>query len=71
MTGLSDGVSKLWVVRARGGLQLEGYHNEIEAIDGLIRHALSFGPPDTRAKIEAAVADALKHRDEDDPPDSE
>lgn len=62
--GMHDGVSKLWVVRANEGLDVDGYKDESEAIGALIRQALSFGPLETRAKIEAAVAKALTHLDE-------
>lgn len=45
-------------------LELEGFKDDIEAIDALIRHALVFGSSATKAQIEAAVAEALKHNDE-------
>lgn len=63
--GMHDGVSRLWIMRARGGLQIEGFRDEVEAIGDLIRHALTFGPPETRAKIEAAYADAIKHLEDE------
>lgn len=60
---LSDGVSKLWVLRREHGLNISGFTSEAEAIGYLIRHALSFGPPEAKAQIESAVAEALKHLD--------
>lgn len=65
MAGLHDGVSRVWILRMRGGLDLEGFNDEREAIDRLIRRALLAGV--TREKIEATVAKALKHLDEDEP----
>ena len=64
-TGIHDGVSKVWVLRRDHGLDVDGYRNDVEAIDRLIRHALTAGVP--RSDIEAAVAHALRHLDEDEP----
>lgn len=63
MSGMHDGVSKVWIMRADFGLNITGCKSDIEAIDALIRHALTFGPPETKAAIEAAVAEALTHLD--------
>lgn len=63
MGGLRDGVSKLWILRAECGLDMDGYRDEIEAIDALVRMALVRGTVDAKPKIEAAVAEALKHLD--------
>lgn len=64
---MHDGVSKLWLLRAGRGLSVDGFKDELEAIDALIRHALvwSEGDVDARkARIQAVVDEALKHLDE-------
>lgn len=60
---MHDGVSKLWILRAKGGLDVDGYADEAGAIEALIRQALTWGPPEIRAKIETAVANGLTHLD--------
>lgn len=69
--GFSDGVSKLWIVRTRGGLDVDGFKDEPEAIDRLIRTALTRAAeeqlPDLKARIGSVVADALKHCDPEPP----
>lgn len=66
MAGMTDGVSKLWITRADKGLSVYGYGNELEAIDALIRAALtkSKDVPAIKSAVMARVDDALKHMDE-------
>lgn len=61
--GISDGVNKLWILRTNRGLDVDGYKDEIGAIDALVRQALINCGPEIKSKIEAAVAEALKHLD--------
>lgn len=63
MSGMHDGVSKLWIVRREGGLQVSGQKDELEAIDHLIRCALVRGTAD-RDAIERTVNRALRHMEE-------
>jgi hypothetical protein len=65
MAGLSDGVSKLWILRAGSGLNIQGHKDDLEAIDALIRHALVFGPADMKRRIEKTAANALKHLEDE------
>lgn len=64
---MHDGVSKLWIVRADRGLDVDGFDNEISAIDRLVRRALMAAPigtvDDVKARINATVAEALTHLD--------
>src|SRR5512147_788507 len=79
MSGFSDGVSKLWIVRIRGKApNVYGLQSEHAAIDHLIRHLMVWsetieGMTDAeedarilrvKAKIQATVDHALKHMDE-------
>jgi hypothetical protein len=64
MTGISDGVSKLWVMRCDRGLDLHGVKDELEAIDHLVRCALLKDVD--KDVIRHAVEHALKHLDEPD-----
>lgn len=70
----SDGVSKLWILRTgRGQLQVEGFKNEAEAIQYLIRHVLAFSSDTEAAKalLGSAIATAMQHMDEtEQPPES-
>lgn len=67
MPGMHDAVSELWIMRrGRNSLDITGYIEDVEAIEALIRVALAYGPADTRARIEAAVARGLTHLDEGD-----
>jgi len=61
-----DGVSKLWILRAGRGLSLDGCKDELEAIDKLIRHRLTFSPEghDVATAIRATVEKALRHLEE-------
>lgn len=63
---MHDGVNRLWILRTHSGLNVDGFKDDFEAIDRLIRHALTVGPADAKARIEATVAEALKHNDEPD-----
>lgn len=65
MGGFCDGVSKLWIVRAQRGLDVDGFNDEVEAIGALIRRAITWGGPDVKARISAAVGEALRHDEED------
>jgi hypothetical protein len=61
MSGLKDGVSKLWVMRRDTGLDLSGFKDECEAIDHLVRAALL--KDIAKEKIQDVVAKALTHMD--------
>jgi hypothetical protein len=61
MSGIHDGVSKLWVLRRDTGLDLHGCRNELEAIDHLVRCALLNDA--TKESIQQAVTKALTHLD--------
>ncbi len=78
MSGYSDGVSKLWILTIdRRALDVEGYTDEHEAIDRLIRHRLTFTTWSNealeaeKAHIRAKVEKALTHLDDDEKEDSE
>lgn len=65
--GLYDGVSKLWILRTHNGaLDVDGYNDEFAAIDALVRHIMiwSGDAPETKARVETTVREALKHCDE-------
>lgn len=76
MSGFSDGVSKLWIVRIHGNaLDVNGFQTSREAIDHLIRGLLVWSETgegmtedarilSVKAKIQATVDHALKHMDE-------
>lgn len=66
MPGMNDGVSNLWVVRCERGLDIDGFKDEFEAIDRLIRRVLVKDGDAAKARIRAVVEDALRHMDEDD-----
>jgi hypothetical protein len=65
MAGMHDGVSRIWVTRIQRGFCIDGYKDDCEAIDAIVRHALVFGPPETRTRLEAVFANAIQHLDED------
>jgi hypothetical protein len=67
--GLYDGLSKLWILRTPdSALDIDGHEDEFAAIDALVRHILIWhgDAPETKARIEATVREALKHCDESD-----
>jgi hypothetical protein len=66
MSGVIDGVSKLWILRIAGGaLNLHGVKDRVEAIDHLIRCEMLADDSDaSKARVRAAVEEALKHMDE-------
>jgi hypothetical protein len=68
MSGFHDGVSKVWIVRIGPGqaLDVDGFPGDVEAIDRLIRHAVVRDSGEAmKARIRAAVDDALEHMDDD------
>lgn len=71
--GFHDGVSKLWVTRIdKRSLDVDGFDDEAEAIGALIRCAMVRDSSDAaKARIRAAVDDALRHMDEDSGPVSD
>ena len=69
MAGMSDGVSRLWILRRNGALDIEGFKDEL-GIDALIRHALIYKGPEMKQLIEDTVKHALTHLD-DEPPASD
>jgi hypothetical protein len=63
-----DGVNNLWILRSGRGLSVDGFKDEVEATSYLIRSLLAKSTNDlsaAKARVEAAVADALKHMDDD------
>ena len=60
--GMSDGVSKVWVMNREHGLDLSGFTSEVEAIDHLVRVALVKRVP--KDQILVAVEKALAHLDD-------
>lgn len=59
--GMSDGVSKVWVLDREHGLDLSGFTSEVEAIDHLVRVALVKHVP--KEQLRSAVEHALTHLD--------
>jgi hypothetical protein len=66
MSGIIDGVSKLWVMRyRRGALDLAGFATNLEAVEQLVRIEMVADDSEAnKARIRAAVEFALKHMDE-------
>jgi hypothetical protein len=71
MSGFSDGVSTVWIVRAGKGLEVDGYETDLCAIEALIRRALVRGGPEMKTGVMEAVDAAMRHLDEGDGPASE
>lgn len=71
MPGMNDGVSKLWILRRHGSLDVDGYHDEPEAIGALVRHAVSFSRPEERAALKARIRVIVDRALRHDEPDEE
>lgn len=57
-----DGVNTLWILRIHNGLDIDGCKDEGEAIDHLIRYALTFKKdPGLKDRIRSIVEEALQH----------
>ena len=65
MSGLSDGVSRIWMLRVDHGLDINGFKDEFEIIDWLVRVLMSKSYSQTdKDKVRTTVEEALKHMDE-------
>lgn len=63
---LSDGVSKMWLLRIDHGLDIFGAENHVELLDHLIRREMIEDDSDiNKARVRAAVEHALKHMDDE------
>lgn len=60
MAGLSDGVSKLWILRKDRSLNIDGYKTEAEAIAHLVRFALVFAADADRETIRDQIREAFE-----------
>jgi len=72
MAGMYDGVSKLWIVRAGRGLDVTGFKSEFDAIGQLVRCIMrDDDSTESKDQVVDAVAEALRHMDEDESPGEE
>lgn len=65
MSGFNDGVSKIWIMRTRHGLDLDGFKTPVDAIAQLVRSEMVKDDSDkNKALIRERVEKALRHMDE-------
>lgn len=69
MSGMIDGVSKLWIVYRKGALDISGFTNEPDAVEQLVRNALTLAKDEDvaalKARFRASFDEAMKHLDDD------
>jgi len=65
MSGFNDGVSKIWVMRTKHGLDIDGFKTPVDAIAQLVRSEMGRdSTPEHKALIRDRVEEALRHMDE-------
>jgi len=69
MSGMIDGVSKLWTLRLSksGGLDITGFKSELAAAKQLCRHALIWGKdtPEERQRWRDALEEVFAEEDQE------